>query len=118
VSGDDESCHGVAGAELWTVYKGWRIYLQETHYGLSTWKWSIKRDKIARHCFADGRMAAEQESMQAIDEIEREQQHVNCLLIQQHVDALIDAVESVQDWHGTHVGDMIDAVRAVFGLRH
>ena len=110
VSSDDEACHGVAGSELWTVYKGWRIYLQETDYGLSLWKWSIRRDKIARYCFADDRWSAEQQSMQAIDEIEREQQHVNCLLIQQHVADLIDAVESVQDWNGTHVGDMIDAV--------
>ena len=28
------------------------------------------------------------------------------------VESLIDAIESVQDWKGTHVGDMIDVVRA------
>lgn len=35
-----------------------------------------------------------------------------------HVAALIDAIESVQDWKGTHVGDMIEAVQSVLNLRY
>lgn len=55
--------------------------------------------------------------MVVIDEIEREQQwrQSDYSLIRNRVAALIDAVEAIQDWSQTHVGDMIEAVQAVLG---